>query len=318
MTRESSHPRCPVVYRGGDLVTPATHVPSASPAPCAKPVAIGLASAGLLGVALALSRCVLRRRHRTLADEAQVRVELEQGTRTGNALLGMVSHELRTPLQAIMAGADLLSQPCSQDEVRAIVERMNRSLDVMAGKLDTFSRYARLASGVEPVRRERLDLAELMRRVTDDHPQRSRPDGRGSPSRWTRGPVPSSRAIPSVCSRSSTTIANAVKYSARGDIRIRCSMSDVKAGGVAAGCPMIEIAVEDRGPGIAEADRRPIWEPYYRGARGSGDVKGSGLGLAVVRLLASSAGWDTGVRDVVGGGLAFYVRFPHSPSRRTP
>ena len=128
-----------------------------------------------------------------------------------------------------MAGADLLSQPCSQDEVRAIVERMNRSLDVMAGKLDTFSRYARLASGVEPVRRERFDLAELMRRVADDHLQRSRPDGRGIAIEMDEGtssivegdPVRLQQIVDNY-------VANAVKYSARGDIRIRCSIRTSK------------------------------------------------------------------------------------------
>lgn len=296
-------------------MTPATHAPSASPAPLAKLVAIGLASAGVFGVALAaLSLHRLRRERRALANEPQARADTEQDIRTSNALLGMVSHELRTPLQAIMTNADLLLETCSRDEVRAIVERMNRSLDVMASKLDTFSHYARLASGVEPVRRERFSLAELMRRIVDDYVQQGGPSGQAIAIEMDEGPDPAVEGDPVRLRQIlDNYLTNAIKYSGGGVIRIRCSMPDLEAAGSAACRPMLEVAVEDRGPGVTNAERRAIWEPYYRGARGSIQVAGSGLGLAVVRLLASSAGWETGVRDAAGGGLAFYVRFPRLP-----
>lgn len=296
-----------------------TQPPHTSTAKPAGLITVGLASAGLLGVALALSLRALRREYRALAGEAQARTDAERDARTKNALLGMVSHELRTPLQAIMANADLLLETHSHDEVHAIVERMNRSLDVMAGKLDTFSQYARLASGVEAVRRERFSLAELMRQLADDHVQQGRPSGQAIAVEMDEG---TDRAVEGDPVRLrqilDNYVANAVKYSGGGVVRIRCSMPDLKAAGSAARRPWVEVAVEDRGPGVTNAERRAIWEPYYRGARCSSQTTGSGLGLAVVRLLASSAGWETGVRDAAGGGPAFYVRFPRLPKSQVP
>jgi signal transduction histidine kinase len=285
--------------------------PSAPPAWPAGLVAVGLASLGLFGGALTLACRALRRERSALEREVQAEAEIQRSAQTKNALLGMVSHELRTPLQAIMAGADLLSQPYSQDELHAAVERMNRSLELLSGKLDTFSQYARLASGVEPVRRKRFLLADLLHRLRDDHAQEAGQRGQSIAIEMGQGtdltlegdPVRLRQIVDNY-------VTNAIKYSGPGIIRIGCSVLGNDAGDTAGLGSKFEIVVEDQGPGIAQAERLAIWEPYYRGMRGPNAVKGSGLGLAVVKLLASSVGWEVGVRDSAGGGPAFYLRLP--------
>ena len=287
--------------------------PSALPPWSAGLIALGLASLGLFGIALTSARRTLRRERSALERKVQAQAEIQRGAQTKNALLGMVSHELRTPLQAIMACADLLSQPCSQDELRAIVERMNRSLDLLSGKLDTFSQYARLASGVEPVRRERFLFADLLHRLRDDHAQEAGQRGQLIVIEMGQG-TDLALEGDSIRLRQilDNYVTNASKYSGPGIIRIGCSVLGNEAddaAGLGLGS-MFEVFVEDQGPGIAPAECLAIWEPYYRGMRRSNEVKGSGLGLAVVKLLASSVGWEVGARDSVSGGPAFYVRLP--------
>ncbi|MBW2420653.1 MAG: ATP-binding protein, partial [Deltaproteobacteria bacterium] len=46
------------------------------------------------------------------------------------------------------------------------------------------------------------------------------------------------------------------------------------------------LRVEDRGPGVPEAERERIFDPFYRAASGGSAEAGTGLGLALVRQIA--------------------------------
>ena len=75
---------------------------------------------------------------------------------------------------------------------------------------------------------------------------------------------------------------------------------------------VVVLQVEDTGPGIAEAERERIFQPFYR-VLGS-EVDGSGLGLAIVREIVQSHGAevqveDAGGRPPGGPGVRFSVRF---------
>jgi signal transduction histidine kinase len=75
------------------------------------------------------------------------------------------------------------------------------------------------------------------------------------------------------------------------------------------------LAVEDRGPGIAPQDRPQIFEPFYRSAEARRrGVAGVGLGLAVVRRIATACGGSVSVRSEPGEGARFEVRFPTMPT----
>jgi two-component system sensor histidine kinase TctE len=80
------------------------------------------------------------------------------------------------------------------------------------------------------------------------------------------------------------------------------------------------VQVEDTGPGIPEAERELVFQPFYR-ALGT-NVDGSGLGLAIVREIAEQHGAEVMVEDAVprsaapagaGPGARFTVRFPVTP-----
>jgi signal transduction histidine kinase len=69
------------------------------------------------------------------------------------------------------------------------------------------------------------------------------------------------------------------------------------------------ITIEDAGPGVPEADRERIFEPFYRAdsaARGSG----SGLGLAIVRQIAQAHRGRVEYASREGGGSQFTVMLP--------
>lgn len=65
------------------------------------------------------------------------------------------------------------------------------------------------------------------------------------------------------------------------------------------------IHVEDEGPGIPEAEREAVFEPFHQGASSG---QGSGVGLYLVRQLARAQGGDAWIGERPGGGTAVHVR----------
>ena len=69
--------------------------------------------------------------------------------------------------------------------------------------------------------------------------------------------------------------------------------------------------MSDDGPGVPEADRERIFEPFYSTRR-----DGHGLGLAVVRQIARALGARVEVGDDEAGGARFSIVFPAALRRR--
>ncbi|HSY47729.1 MAG TPA: HAMP domain-containing sensor histidine kinase [Thermoanaerobaculia bacterium] len=97
-------------------------------------------------------------------------------------------------------------------------------------------------------------------------------------------------------------IANAIRHGAAGHwVGIRASAD----GG------SVVIAVEDRGPGIAARDLPHLFEPFYRG-RGADRVRGSGLGLTIVKQIAAAHGGRVAVERRREGGTVVTLHLPAS------
>jgi len=72
-----------------------------------------------------------------------------------------------------------------------------------------------------------------------------------------------------------------------------------------------EIAVEDNGPGIAQARREEAFRPFHRLDEGRNlQSGGSGLGLAIARDIARAHGGDIVLSDSALGGLKATIRLP--------
>jgi signal transduction histidine kinase len=87
----------------------------------------------------------------------------------------------------------------------------------------------------------------------------------------------------------------------------------IVAVGVAAEEDTVKIEVRDTGEGISAEDLPYIWERFYRGENArTDDVRGAGLGLALVKELVEAMGGSVEVESTVGEGSRFVVRLPKS------
>lgn len=103
----------------------------------------------------------------------------------------------------------------------------------------------------------------------------------------------------------SNLVDNAIKFSGVGkEIRLRLlSTQDRQAG----------VEVSDFGPGISRQEQELVFRKFCRGRAGGDSVKGSGLGLYVVRTLVQAMGGTILLDSEAGQGCRFQVRFAALP-----
>ena len=101
---------------------------------------------------------------------------------------------------------------------------------------------------------------------------------------------------------------NAVKYGAR-RARSRCDLTRRRAS--ARGWWS-----RDQGPGIAADEQRRIFERFYRARQARGtNVRGSGIGLSLVKHIAEAHGGRVTVESEPGKGATFIVDIPLADAR---
>lgn len=78
----------------------------------------------------------------------------------------------------------------------------------------------------------------------------------------------------------------------------------------------VRLSVRDTGKGISDKDKLEIWDRYYRVKENhSRPVKGTGLGLNIVKIILENHSFDFGVESEVGKGSTFWVDFPNVPEQ---
>jgi signal transduction histidine kinase len=228
--------------------------------------------------------------------------EARRAASLGRELVANASHELRTPLAIVESSADTLLG--AKDEIPAdlqpFVDIISRNSRRMAGLVSETLELSKLEAGWqgEP---DQVNLADLARRAVDQcQPLAADKEQTLALDVSASAPVAGSAAHLSSALRN--LVENAVHYTpANGRITVSVSRTDGWA----------EFAVQDTGPGIPEADRKRIFERFYRGDEAAQKrAEGSGLGLAIVRRVAELHGGSVRVDSTLGKGSRFAFRIP--------
>ena len=219
-----------------------------------------------------------------------------------------VSHELKTPLTSIRMFSDLLGNRRDMaDEKRleysGIISREAARLSRLINNLLDFSRMER---GEKRYRMERFELGEFVRETVNNYRHQIEAEGFQLTVENHLAPNESCEIEGDRDALSQVLLnllSNAEKYG--GDTReITVEIRQEKG-------DQLEIAVLDRGPGIARKHAHKIFEKFYRADDSlSSGIEGSGLGLTLARQIARTHKGDVEFRSRLGGGSCFLLRLP--------
>jgi signal transduction histidine kinase len=233
---------------------------------------------------------------RDLANEENARLLATQ-----RRFMQDASHQLRTPITIALGHAELLaSELAGRPEARDI--------QVVVGELDRLRRLGErllmIAASEDPdfLRAEPVALAPFLLDVL----RRWMPT---SERRWQLGQLDGVvvSADPERLGLAvDALLENAVRHTATGDV---ISMSVLAADGGRTA----RMIVADSGNGIAPAEGDRIFERFRTGAQ-LGGVRGTGLGLALVRAVARAHNGEVAVRSIPGQGSEFELLLPALPS----
>jgi two-component system sensor histidine kinase GlrK len=219
-----------------------------------------------------------------------------------NRFLRQVSHELKTPLTALREGAELLSEEAvgkltpEQREIAEILRHNSVELQKLIEDLLSFgaSQFRKVAVDLEPV-----ELGQVIDRVAAD--QRLAMRARAISLEISAADILLSADGEKLRVVLDNLLSNAIKFSPEGG-RIAIDAS-VDHG-------MLQLDVIDEGPGVPTAERARIFDPFYQGREsGNGPVRGTGIGLSVVKEYVFAHGGSVEVLDRPRGAQ-FRVRLP--------
>jgi PAS domain S-box-containing protein len=228
---------------------------------------------------------------------------LREADRRKDEFLGMLSHELRNPLAPIRNSIYVLRHAGAGERADRAMEVIERQTDHLTRLVDDLLDVTRIARGKIELRRDRLDLRELVRRGAEDL-RASFEERRVSlrvhlpdAALWTSAdPTRLAQIVGNL-------LNNAAKFTRAGD---EATISLRPAPGAA------EIEVADTGAGIEPALLPHVFEPFVQGARTLARTQGGlGLGLALVKGLAELHGGTVRVASAgKGRGTTLTVRLP--------
>jgi signal transduction histidine kinase len=215
-----------------------------------------------------------------------------------------VSHEFRTPLAAMRQFSELLAAGrVAGDQKRQHYYESPASESRRLQRLvESLLNFGRLEAGARTYELAPIETRALVETVVSDYQTQL---GRASCEIEVDGPPDGTMVM---ADRDAVALAlhnlldNAVKYSG-GDRPVRIEWG--RQG------DRVAVSVRDHGPGLATEEQGRVFQKFVRGtAATSGNVRGTGIGLATVQLVAAGHGGEVSVRSTPGDGATFTLFLP--------
>jgi PAS domain S-box-containing protein len=238
----------------------------------------------------------------------RARAEAEASSRAKSAFLANTSHELRTPLNAITGLAALACEPQTDEPTRrAYLNQLTASVNALAATVTGILDLSQLTAGQVQIQSRAFDLQRLLDALHEAF----------APAALAKGlelHSDTDHSAGRVCGDAvrlqqvlQHLLSNAIKFTSRGEITLRAVRK--------ATSDWMRFEVLDTGPGIAEAARESMFQPFSQA-----DVShtrqhgGTGLGLPTCRELVKLMGGHMGMQDALPGqtdrGSLFWVELP--------
>lgn len=203
--------------------------------------------------------------------------------------LAAVSHDLKTPITRLRFRVDEIADPGARAAAEADLDDMERMLDQTLA-------YLRGDRADEEIKF--VDLVAILETVTGDLVDAGRPvELEGAPSAVLPGRrLALKRAFANL-------VDNALKYGVSATVRVVDAADEV------------EVRIDDRGPGIPEADMERALAPFVRlEPSRNQETGGFGLGLTIAQAIIAGHGGRLTLANRPEGGLKVQVRLPKAAS----
>jgi signal transduction histidine kinase len=208
-------------------------------------------------------------------------------------MLAAISHDLRTPITRMRLRSEFI-----EDETHRA--RMLDDLDQMRSMLESVLSFLRNDRRLESM--TLVDIASTLQLITDQFGDMGRKVAYDGPAHAM------ATVRPDDLHRSVTNLVeNAVRFGAEATIRLRVTADQ------------LTIDVEDDGPGISDAQKKNVLEPFVRGddARNMDEAAGFGLGLSIANAIVLAHGGVLSLHDRQPHGLVVRMQLPvHQQSQR--
>jgi signal transduction histidine kinase len=248
----------------------------------------------------------LRQRGRELEllniELRQAREAAVSANRSKSVFLADLSHELRTPLSCFMWMGDALLSSDLTPEQRGMVEVVLQSGRHLLALINDSLDLARIEADQLRFDNHEFELRETLQEITTLLTLAAQQKG----LRLSAEVAPEVPARlwgdPGRLRQIITNLAgNAIKFTNRGEVRIRVSQEDEEGPRV-----RLRFEIQDTGIGIAEPDLAEIFSPFYQAPTAETRKEGSGLGLSICKKLVELFAGQIGAQSTVGVGSTFW------------
>ncbi len=219
-----------------------------------------------------------------------------------------VSHELRTPLALIRLYAETLElgRLTSKDKYQEYYRIIREESERLTGLINNILDFSRIEAGRKEYEFKETDLAELVRSTLDSYRFQIEQNGFAFEEKIANNIPPMTVDREAIARSLLNLVNNALKYSKD---RKYIGVSLYRSNG------SVNLEVQDHGMGIPKAEQEKIFEKFYRcGDPLVHNIKGSGLGLSLVRHIARAHGGEVRVESTPEKGSKFTISLPVAPA----
>ncbi len=233
--------------------------------------------------------------------------ELEQQK---NRFLRHMSHELKTPLTALREGAELLSEEVIGQltpEQREIAEILRHNSIELQKLIEDLLSYGASQFHKPSLELQTVNIRHAIHRALDDQKLAMR--AKNLKTEVSAPDIVLAADFEKLRVMLDNLLSNAIKFSPQdGTVTVAARRTSER----------LELEVSDQGPGIPPEERVRVFEPFYRGLHPSDTlVKGTGIGLSVVREYAQMHGGGVEVVDDAAPGARVRITLPLRPGLPT-
>jgi signal transduction histidine kinase/DNA-binding response OmpR family regulator len=256
----------------------------------------------------------IRRRNRELERLVRERTaELEQANAAKTQFVARINHDIRNPIHGVLGLSLALADTTLSPRQRKLTASLQQCARFLASLVDEVLDFAQLESARDaPLKAEPFDLAGALTAAQATAQAQANEFGcriavdldPKLPARVAGDAVRLQRILVNF-------LGNAVKYGGGPTVELAARVQQYSDERV-----VVRISVRDFGPGIGDEEQKQLFNQFFRGRHArERKIQGSGLGLAVCRLLAESMGGTVGVESALGHGSLFSVTVPFALDR---